>query len=387
MENTRYTMQYLDEIYVNLTALGEKARNKEKACTFLARHKITGKIVVKKYVDADRIAVYEKLCRIEDVHLEKIYEYAADESQGIVLVEYISGTSLQELIREKKNFSEEEVCHMIKELCKALQKVHAAGIVHRDVNPNNIMISGDGILKLIDFGIARERKEGQETDTVILGTPGYAAPEQFGFLQTDGRTDIYAVGVLFNELLTGRLPGEKMYDGVPFEGIIRRCTEMDIRQRYQSVEELLEDLYEKEEGHHGMSERIEKSNLKNNAGTDQKTYVSKWLPGFRTGIIWKNIVAVIGYFLMIAYTISSVGDCMARWDAALLESIALILYLWMPVLLAADIAYWDRKWIIGKMDRCVAIIIRILLCVAFFYNGMTLDSYVRYDLLGMVKKY
>lgn len=387
MGSTSYTMQYLDEIYVNLTALGQKERTGKEAAVFLARHKITGKVAVKKYVDADKIAVYEKLSRIKDAHLEKIYDYAADEKQGVVLVEYISGTSLQELIEEKKNFSEQEALSMIKDLCKALQKVHEAGIVHRDVTPNNIMISNDGILKLIDFGIAREKKEEQEKDTMLLGTPGYAAPEQFGFLQTDGRTDIYAVGVLLNELLIGCLPGKQIYEGSPYKEIIRRCTEIDVRQRYQSDEELLKDLYEKGNEYCEESDNIENNNWKSNSGTVKNTYVSKWLPGFRTGFVWKNVIAVIGYFLMIVYSISSIGECMSRWDTALLETLAIILYLWGTVLLAANIAYWDKRWILGKMHRSVAIIIRLLLCLVTFYNGMMLDSYVRYDLLGMVKKY
>ncbi|MCM1038738.1 MAG: serine/threonine protein kinase [Ruminococcus sp.] len=368
MNNTQYTMQYLDEIYENLTALGEKEQKGERVFTFLARHKITGKIVVKKYVDADRIMVYKKLSQIEDIHLENIYEYASDENRGIVLVEYISGTSLQEKIREKKIFSEEEACDIMIELCKVMQKIHAAGIVHRDINPNNIMISGDGILKLVDFGIAREKKDEQEKDTMILGTPGYAAPEQFGFLQTDERTDIYAAGVLFNELLTGCLPGKRIYEEYPLGEIIRRCTEIDVRQRYQSDEELLEALC-------GKPEIV------------KDTYVSKWLPGFRTGVVWKNVMAVVGYFFMIAYSISSVGECMVRWDTALLETVALILYIWIPVLLAANAAYWNKRWILGKLDWRVTLILKILLCMAFFYNGLMLDSYVRYDLLGMVKKY
>lgn len=166
-------MKYLDEIYENLTALGctEDKQNKN-ASVFLARHKLTGKIVVKKYVEADRIAVYEKLSRIDDIHLEKIYEYAVYEKQGIVILEYISGMTLEEQIREKKIFSEDEACHIIKELCIALQKVHKERIIHRDISPKNIMISNDGVLKLIDFDIAREKKDKKSRDTVILGTEG-----------------------------------------------------------------------------------------------------------------------------------------------------------------------------------------------------------------------
>ena len=105
------------------------------------------------------------------------------------------------------------------------------------------------------------------------------------------------------------------------------------------------------------------------------------------GSALENIVAVIGYFLMIMCSIWSIEECMARWETALLESVALILFLWMTVLLAANIAYWDRRWILGKMHRSVAIIIRMLLCLTTLYAGLMLDSYVRYDLLGMIKKY
>lgn len=386
MNKNGYTMQYLDEIYDNLTALGQKDNKGELSSTFLVRHKMSGKIAVKKYVDADRIAIYEKLSQIENSHLEKIYEYAADKKQGIVIMEYISGMSLQELIQDKKIFSEEEAFQIIADLCKTLQKVHEAGIVHRDINPNNIMISGDGVLKLVDFGIAREKKEDKEKDTTILGTFGYAAPEQFGFLQTDRRTDIYAVGVLLNVLLTGCLPGEQIYDAFPFRGIIQRCIEIDVKQRYQSDAELLEDLSEKGKEYCGTYSRMEKINLKSNPDNMKKAYVSKWIPGFRTGAVWKNIVAVIGYFLMIILTVSLVNECAARWDTALLEAVAIILNIWMPSLLAANIGYWDRRWILGKLDRRVAILIRILICITIFYNGVLLDDYVRYDLLGMVRK-
>lgn len=387
MSSSQYKMQYLDEVYENLTALGrQKEADEKEASVFLSRHKSTGKIVAKKYVDADRVAVYEKLSRIEDIHLERVYEYAVYGKQGLILMDYISGMTLQELMEEGKTFSEKEVFHMAVELCTTLQKVHRAGIVHRDINPENIMISNDGVLKLIDFGIAREKKKEQAKDTAILGTPGYAAPEQFGFSQTDGRADIYAVGVLLNVLLTGSLPGEKLYDGFPFNGIIKHCIEIDAKQRFQSVGELLEDLYGKGKEYCETADSIEKRNWKSNAVTVKGTYVSKWLPGFRTGFVWKNVVAVIGYFLMILVTAISIEDCTQSWYAIILETAAIFLYLWGPFLLVANIAYWDRKWIFAKMPRVVMIIVRIILALVFFYNGIMLESYVRYELLGMVRK-
>ena len=320
--------------------------------------------MLKKYVEPERITVYKKLSQIEDTHLEKIYEYASYEEQGIVLMEYISGATLQELLQEKKTFSEKEVRDMAVELCLVLQKVHETGIVHRDITPKNIMISNDGVLKLIDFGIAREKKEEKTQDTEVLGTPGYAAPEQHGFIQTDKRSDIYAVGVLMNETWTGALPREKLYEGSFFKKMIQRCIEMDAENRYQSVEELLADLYK----------------------SGQEYYVSKWLPGFRTGIVWKNVAAVIGYFLMILLTVISIQKCAQSLYTVLLEAVAVFLYIWVPFMLITNIGYWDRKWVFAKMPRMVMIVIRIILVQVTFYNGVILDFYVWSDILGNGKK-
>lgn len=385
MSDIKHKLQYLDEIYENLTALGRRDKTEgQRASVFLARHKLTEKIVVKKYVDADRVAVYEKLSQIDDAHLEKIYEYASYEKQGIILMEYISGVTLHELIQEKGKFTEEEVQHMAVELCEVLQKVHTDGIVHRDITPKNIMISNDGVLKLIDFGIAREIKEEKSQDTTILGTPGYAAPEQFGFLQTDGRTDIYALGVLLNVLLTGALPSEKTYDG-SLGKIVQRCIEIDVRQRYQSVADLLEDLSERNLRQGEAHNNKEKHNTEGITDVTKETYISKWLPGFRTGVVWKGVVAVIGYFLMVMFTVTFVMDCAGSWYTALLETIACLMYLWIPFMIVTNIGYWDRKWIFAKMPHGVMITIRIMLALVFFYNGSMLEQYVKYDILGMIK--
>lgn len=373
-----HKFRYLDTIYENMTVLAQK--EEEEPTVFLAKNIQTGKIAVKKYVDADKIAVYAKLSRIEDIHLEKVYEYASDERRGIVLTEYIGGTTLEELLRTQGFMSVEEACHVLEALCQALKKVHEAGIIHRDINPKNIMVSNDGVIKLIDFGIAREKKEKQTQDTTILGTPGYAAPEQFGFGQTDEKADIYALGVLLNVLLTGSLPTEKVYEELPISAVIRRCIQMDAGARYQNVDELLADLELMNEPRaFGTQER-------NNKNDKKEHYVSTWLPGFRTGVTWKNVVAVIGYFFMLLASVIYIEECSATWYTACLETAAVFIFLWASTLLAANIGYWDRKWIFGKLPRIVMIIVRILLWIALFDCGMRLDEYVRYGLLGFVRK-
>ena len=107
-------------------------------------------------------------------------------------------------------------------LIAGLGALHRCSLVHRDINANNILITTDGNVKIIDYGIVRLFDKSKSTDTVILGTPGYAAPEQFGFTQSDSRTDIYALGVLMNVMMTGRLPSEDTARG-GISRIIEKC--------------------------------------------------------------------------------------------------------------------------------------------------------------------
>lgn len=115
-------------------------------------------------------------------------------------------------------------------------------MIFRDLKPSNVIISNSGHAVLIDPGTLRLHKPNQNKDTVILGTPGYAAPEQFGFLQTNHRADIYALGVLLNNMLTCAMPNEQLTTHVRFQKIIRRCISIDANNRYPSCHPLQKDL-------------------------------------------------------------------------------------------------------------------------------------------------
>ena len=132
---------------------------------------------------------------------------------------------------------EDEAVSMIIQLCRILKQLHRcrSPIIHRDLKPANIMISSDGVVKLIDFNAAKEYRMGQMEDTCLMGTREYAAPEQYGFGQSDARTDIYALGVILNRLLTGDFPKNKLYEG-RLKPVIQTCIQMDADARYQSVE-------------------------------------------------------------------------------------------------------------------------------------------------------
>ena len=133
--------------------------------------------------------------------------------------------------------------HYQKFRCRILAQLHRAEppIIHRDIKPGNIILTEDGTVKLLDMNAARQLSEGKEADTRLLGTAGYAAPEQYGFAQSDARTDIYAAGVLMNVLRTGCLPQEKLAGG-SLRRIVRKCTHIDPNRRYASAGELLAAL-------------------------------------------------------------------------------------------------------------------------------------------------
>ena len=148
------------------------------------------------------------------------------------------------------------------------------------------MITTEGNVKLIDFNISRSFQEGKKRDTVLLGTAEYAAPEQFGYFQTDNRTDIYAFGILFNYMLTGKFPVEHISEG-KFAGLIEKCTELEPLKRYQTVEEILKELGEKE------------------SDKEEATVKSSWMiPGFRSKTVWKRILACLGYLLVFFMSLS-----------------------------------------------------------------------------------
>jgi serine/threonine-protein kinase len=133
--------------------------------------------------------------------------YDAGEQDGIfyIAMEFIEGTTLHELLAEKRVLATDEVLQLTRQICRGLDYAHSNGIVHRDIKPANIMITANGSVKIMDFGIAKSG--GQVTNTgQVLGTPNYMAPEQVKGRQLDGRSDLFSLGVILYEMLTGEKP-------------------------------------------------------------------------------------------------------------------------------------------------------------------------------------
>lgn len=222
------------QLYSLVTVLSQK-----NGCEVLRlRNKVHHKELVLRSLPSP-LSAYEKLQNIRCVNLPEIYDVIDLEDGQIILEEYIDGITVAQVMETGKYryYGAREV---LTHICDALSVLHHRGIVHRDVKPENVVIEKSGRVVLIDFNASRVESNASK-DTVIMGTVGYASPEQLGLSQTDARTDIYAIGVLYNVMLTGKHPTECFAKGRAGH-IIRKCTALNPDDRYQSAEKLLSAL-------------------------------------------------------------------------------------------------------------------------------------------------
>ena len=271
------TEDYKLSIYQDYGQLDEKEHIR------LVRNKKTGQICVKKIVDYTQQDVVKFRQKSSSQYFPKLYEVISDSDKLVVVEEYINGVTLEEYMMGEQ-LPEEVAVKIAEQVCQALLELHSSTpmIVYRDLKTENIMITSEGNVKLIDFNISRSFQDGKKRDTVLLGTAEYAAPEQFGYFQTDNRTDIYAFGILFNYMLTGKYPIDGIAEG-KYARMIQKCIELEPSKRYQSVEELLDNLSEK---------KADKGDIEIDMS------ISWNIPGFRSNVLWKKILAVTGYIFI-----------------------------------------------------------------------------------------
>ncbi len=270
----------------------------------IVRNSLSGSICVKKCVGLEMETIYQFLKNYPNPYIPRIYHCIPDGQYLIVIEEYLAGKTLEAVLRERLR-REDEAADVIVSLCNALEPLHNANppIICRDLKAENVMITQEGMVKLVDFDIARVYQQGKSRDTVMMGTEHYAAPEQFGFAQTDARTDIYAMGVLLNYLLTGRYPIEYTVAG-HMGRIVRKCIALKPEERYQTVMELREELKIFLNPAHIDDRRNVSYQVpcRPSAGmTYRKTAGAYMIPGFRSKKVWKMCTAVLGY-IMITWT-------------------------------------------------------------------------------------
>ena len=204
----------------------------------LLRHNESGQHYIYKNFPGS-VEVYRRLLPVTCPNLPRVLEAAEGDGRVAVLEEYIAGNPLTEML-EGALFTPAEAREILRQLCRGLYVLHSLDIVHRDIKPENVILSGDRAV-LIDFDASRIHTPARRTDTQVLGTIGYASPEQYGLSQTDARSDIYALGVLLNVMLTGHLPTEALARG-QLGRIVQRCTMLAPEKRYKSIQHLMESL-------------------------------------------------------------------------------------------------------------------------------------------------
>lgn len=247
--------QLFDEKYRIITTLGKGGTS----TVYLAQNIRLGTLWAIKQISKEKnknMDIFIEpniLKRLNHPALPRIFDIVEDEENIYIVEDFVEGVPLDKELHRCKNFPEKRVAFWAKQICDVLNYLHnmtPSPIIFRDLKPSNIILTHEDKIKLIDFGIAREYKEGCIEDTVCMGTRGYCAPEIYtGLNQTDARADIYSFGVTMYSLISGNKPEELHSDmraikeetsGISkaMHYVIKKCTELDISKRFQTVNEL-----------------------------------------------------------------------------------------------------------------------------------------------------
>lgn len=235
--------------------------------------------MILKILPRQNLPVLKDIMKIKHPNLMEIYDVMDDGINCNCLCEFVFGNNLDKIVYNKMGVDPKIAEKWMVQLCNGVETLHQKNIIHRDITPNNVMIDYEGNIKLIDFNISRERKQSGSRDTTVMGTAGYASPEQFGFTQTGFGADIYAMGVLLNFMLTGKMPNEKLCSG-KYASIVKKATQIKEEDRYSNV-------YQMELALQGN-------------GNEKLSFADKFLlnlPGFRSNKTSHKVIAIIGYVL------------------------------------------------------------------------------------------
>ncbi len=244
----------------------------------LVRNEMTGDVRMMKRLTHYDENVYEYIFANKDKHIPVIFEYYKDSNNElVVLEEFIQGNTFDVLINDRTMPDGTKLKYFLG-LLDGLSFLHKAPkpIIHRDLKPSNIMITEHGEVKILDYDAAKIYKPGSTGDTTHLGTDGIAAPEQYGFMQSDTRSDVYAVG----KMLTAAFP-----DNSRIQKIASKASSFDPKDRYADARELADVL----------------------GGRRSSALKLKPLfppPGFRTRKVWKMLIAIPAYIYTIFFVVT-----------------------------------------------------------------------------------
>jgi tetratricopeptide (TPR) repeat protein/predicted Ser/Thr protein kinase len=241
----------------------------------------------------------------------RIYELSEIDGVKFITMEFVEGCDLHRLLREKGKLSPEQAVEIIRQVSLALEAAHGAGVIHRDLKPQNIMQDNQGRVLVMDFGLARSlESDGMTRTGALLGTMEYMSPEQALGKQLDARSDLFAVGLVFFELLTGNTPfkadtamasllkrnQERAVPAMEVDGsipkalsdIVGKCLERDLELRYQNVQEIQADLDA------WQGRRPVLASVMAAAPTPQRAVHWKWIAA---GTLAAAIITGLGFFL------------------------------------------------------------------------------------------
>jgi serine/threonine protein kinase len=271
------------------------------------------------------------LAKLEDPNIVRIYDLRSDNDQWFIVMEYVEGANLAELLKKNGAYQWEDAIPILKQILSAMGHAHASGIIHRDMKPNNVMITTDGVVKITDFGLAKDQTSMASTMTMTSGgTLYYMSPEHVrGLAYTDVRSDIYAVGMTFYEMLAGNVPFRKIDSDfdiretiirkdiakptsfnstipILLEKIIMKAIAKEPDKRYQTAEAMLHAVKEFEtkanmaeiaENNLGKPKRKHKKMVRKHTGQKGDEKRRSLLPYYAAAVA---ITAILLFFL--AYT-------------------------------------------------------------------------------------
>ena len=226
--------EYKKDLLRVFSVVSVLSKKENKEILRLRHRELQKDIVLRSY--AYRVPAYAFLRGYAHENIPLVYDvFDADDGQA-VLEEYVDGVTVDGILKTGK-YKYRGAKTVVYQICSALAFLHDNGFVHRDIKPGNLIVTNSGVCKLIDFDVARTVDGNKTADTNALGTVGYAPPEQYGITQSDGRSDVYALGVLLNVMMTGCHPSERLAPGKAGR-IVLKCTQIAPEKRFSGVSAL-----------------------------------------------------------------------------------------------------------------------------------------------------